>query len=550
MNFETVKGQATRLMLGLLALALGGLGCGGSTTGVGFAAAGSLGPVALAASVAYVDPAAARALVIDPAARTLAARAVPIGKRPAQAVRRLGHDELLVLSRGERGDTGLAPEDPSLVVVPADAAQAPRRFPVGSRFDALAQSPDGRFAVLFFSQAAGVDEQASLLVNPNEVEVVDLDGPIPATGGGRTLRSFGAVPRAVLFAPPLTLQTTPPRTLQLAVVLSDSYVTLFDLEHQERTEITVSLAAADAPQTVTPLQLAFDTTDPKQDPTVFIRSDGSTDVVALRLSPTALPLADKANDFHPVLSLLGTGDQPSDMALYPDTDGPRLLLLLPKRQQLAVLDPRTSRATTVALPAPAERLVLFNAAAPSEPQSRPRALLLADSGGEVAFLDLEGLEAGGTRNIELRPMAAAAHDFLPLTDRGVVIAEHSPSSGGVGLSVIDLARRTVSPLVGEPISGLAPAPLPGDEVWLAPSAASRVGLLHLGSLAADEVRLDQAVSAVLPLGPSADGHRYVVVDHGRGDGDITVLDADAPTRKTARSLIGFFYTDLLSRGDR
>jgi hypothetical protein len=511
-------------------------------------------PVPLGSTVAYLDGPRASAFIIDPAGASLQARPVPVGRSPVAALARAGRApqdaELLVLSQGVTPQRGHKPEAPMLTAIPADAARPTRQFPLSSRFDGIAQSGDGRFAVLHFVRGSNPD--SSLLFNPNEVAVLDLDAPPPATPASRSLRSFGSVPQAVVFSPPLPLRADgmqAARMLRLAVVLSDNTLTLLDLEN-DRTEITISLIRADETRTVKPVQVLFDASDPAQDPTIFVRSDGSNDIVALRLLPAPPPRAERANDFRPVLSLLGASAAPTDMALFANAGvagdtGARLLVLSPSTSEASVIDPRTSRVTTFKLDAPAQQLLLFEAASPAEPTRRPRALLLAAGGAQIGFLDLDRLEELRGRNLELRSMASKTSQFVPLVERGVVVAHNGSGSGG--LSVIDLERRTVAPLVTEPLHQLRPGAATTDDLWLVPNARDRLGLLHLGRLVAEEVRLDLPVESVLPLAATAGGKRYVAVDHGQPAGGVTLLDADEPAREGARSLVGFLYTDILSR---
>jgi hypothetical protein len=302
---------------------------------------------------------------------------------------------------------------------------------------------------------------------------------------------------------------------------------------------------------VKPVQVLFEARDPTQDPAIFVRSEASTDIVALRLLPSPPPRAERSNDFRPVLSLLGATSTPSDMALFAaggvagDT-GARLLVLSPSTSEASVIDPRTSRVTTFKLDAPAQQVLLFEAASPAEPTRRPRALLLSAGGAQVGFLDLDRLEELRGRNLELRPMSGKMSQFMPLVERGVVVAHNGSGSGG--LSVIDLERRTVAPLVTEPLHALQPGAAATDDLWLVPNARNRLGLLHLGRLVAEEVHLDLTVQSVLPLAPTAGGKRYVAVDHGQAAGGVTLLDADKPAREGARSLVGFLLTDILERG--
>ncbi len=503
--------------------------------------------MAVGSRVAFVDQASATVFVIDPAERELRARLQPVGENPLRALVRPGHDEVLVLSTGVRDEAGRTAEPGALTVVPTEAGKSPRRHLLDTRFTDLAVSPDGRFAVLHFAPESA-QAAASLVVNPNEIAVLDLDAPMAGADAApsRGLRSYGGVPRQVVFSPPLALHTdTGARMLRLAVVLSDNYVTLVDLEN-DRSEITVSLTRADEPRVVRPLQVLFEPGNASNDPTLFIRSDGSSDIVALRLVASPPPRPDRSNDFRPVLSLLGSGSRPGDLAIYQASEGLRLLMVAPDAGEASVIDPRTSRVTTFRLDARAEQIVLFEGASPAEPERRPRALLLASGGGQVGFLDLDRLEDLQARNLELRPMARVER-FLPMVERGVVLASHGAQrASGAGLSIIDLHRRTVSPLFSESMQDLQPGPTPTDELWLLPTSDSRLGRLSLAHLTTTEVRLDLPASRVLPLAASAGGARFVVVEHGPG-GTITVLDADKPERQTARSLVGFMWTNLLER---
>jgi hypothetical protein len=503
----------------------------------------ALGAVAVGSQVAVVETTRARAYFVDPAAPALAARTVKLAPDPALAVARNGHADLLVLSRGVREGTAEAASPAELAVIPAGDPGAARRHPLASRFDIVSQSPDGRFAVLFFQ--ANRQPDSSLLFNPNEVGIVDLDAAPSATASSRSLRAFGGVPQGVVFSPPLQLRGDAPRTLRLAVVLSDNYLTLLDLEN-DRIEISVALTRTDERRTLRPVQVLFQPGDAATDPTLFVRATGSADIVTLRLTPAPRPLADRANDFRPVLTLLGSGAVPTDMALIESAGAPRLFTVAGASGDAAVIDPVTSRATTFKLDIAADRIQLYSGPSPAEPKERPRAFLLASGGTQVAFLDLDRLEELRGRDLELRSMSAMVADLLPLTERGLLVAQHR--GGTVGLSVVDLDRRTISPLVSDTLAELAVGPAGSGELWLRPQSPLQLGRLDLARLQAQEVRLDLAITRILPLAASADGKRYLAVDHAQEGGALTVVDAAKPERITARSLVGFLYTGLLEGG--
>lgn len=525
---------------GLFAVALGALACTAPDE-TPHRPAVPLPAVALGARVAVVEKTSARAYFIDPAQVPLQARSVALGQDPVQAQARNGHDELLVLSRGVRDGIGKPAMPAELAVIPAVDPTRVSRHPLASRFDVVSQSPDGRFAVLFFDANKSTPE-GSLLFNPNEIEVLDLDVAPNPSAKSRSLRAFGGVPRGVVFSPPLQLRGDSARPLRLAVVLSDNYVTLLDLEN-DRTEITVALTLADDKRLVRPAQVLFLPGDAMSDPALFIRSEGSSDVVTLRLVSATKPLAERANDFRPVLSLLGAGAVPADMALIDSSSGPRLFVVAQGNGDAAVIDPVTSRSTTFKLGAAADRILLYQGTSPADPTKRPRALLLSPGGSQIAFLDLQQLEELRGRDLELRSMSGGIKSFLPLLARGLVVAEHAQGSG---LSVIDLDHRTIAPLITEGLRAIVPGRR--DEVWLQPNSAMRLGRLELTQLQAQEMTLDRAIARVLPLSASASGQHFVAIEHEEAWGAFTFIDADKPVRATARSLVGFLYSDLLEGG--
>src|SRR5690349_12991296 len=94
-----------------------------------------------------IDKGSDRALVLplDPLSND--AKVVPLPTEPQLTVARNGVSEVLVLSRGRRM-TAAADADPSeLSAIDADGHL--RRYPLGNPFDEIAQSDDGRYAIMF-----------------------------------------------------------------------------------------------------------------------------------------------------------------------------------------------------------------------------------------------------------------------------------------------------------------------------------------------------------------------------------------------------------------
>ncbi len=517
------------------------------------------GPVALESSVAYVESSSATLFMIDPAAATLRARRVLVGQDPLLPVRRAQHDEMMVLCRGERGQPGVPQESPSLRLVPADETKPVRVVPLGTRFNTLSQSDDGRFVLAHSGPTQG-DLTADLLLNPNEIAIVDMDAPTPKAVS-RTVRSFGSVPLGVTFSGELNLPEGPRR---LAVVRSQGYVTIIDLTNPTRTEITVPLLLPDDRRVVTPTKVIFESKD--KEPTIFVLASGADDIYALRL--VAVPAAERSadgNDFRPVLSQLGAGRGPADMAIFGAEGQPRLLVVSAGSQDAYVIDARSSRSTRIQLEAPANRIYLFEDTSPAQPtKSLPRALLtgIGTEARVVSFLDLDQIEDLKQRNLETsRPLAAPATDLRLFPLRGAAVLSHQGKGIGIGLSVIDLRRRSISPLGSQSLPGVVEAPAPSDKLWIAanPGAGGiqdstgqtigyRVAFLSLGDLSGKEVRVDAPVQQILPLGRSRDMRSRVILTHPSPVGYLTVLDGESPDRTTARSLQGFLLDDLLERG--
>lgn len=503
----------------------------------------TLAPVALDSRVAFVDRTNARAFLLDPGDAALAVRAVALTPDPVLAARRNGADELVVLSRGERGGPGVPAAPPFLTIVPADATKAVRTVKLGSRFDAMAQSPDGRFVVASFAPGRAPGE---VLFNPNEIAIVDLTAAAPVAVP-RTIRSFGGVPTGIAFSPaPLRVGG---RARSLAVLFSDGYVTLLDLDRAaQASEITIPLTPPEDRRTVRPVQVLFQDATKDADATVFVRTDGADDIYALALKPDAAPASADANDFHPVLSLLGAGTRPADMALFTTSDGAsRLLVVSPGSSDAWVVDAQTSRSTRIPLDAAASRIALFTARGPGDTTERKRALLLAPGtpSRALGFLDLDQLEALRARNLDSRSMGAPAAQLLLLPVGGRAVVLHPAGAGGPGISVVDLERRTIAPIVaGVSLSGVVLGPPGTDRLWVPAAGGVDLPFIRLSSLETGFVTLDAPVAAVLPVG------KHVVVVHPSVAGQVTVLDANAPDRSSAHARAGFLLDGLLQRGNR
>src|SRR5690606_7437575 len=102
------------------------------------------------------------------------------------ALRQPTEDALLVLCQGTPDSRGDAPAALALVGPEGTTTS----YVLESRFDSLAVSEDGRYAVAYFGQ--GMGGQQDFLFNPNEIAIVDLQAPPDARNpSARTLESAG-----------------------------------------------------------------------------------------------------------------------------------------------------------------------------------------------------------------------------------------------------------------------------------------------------------------------------------------------------------------------
>jgi hypothetical protein len=518
----------------LVCLLAGGFGCGERDDALDEALT-LQAPVALRDQLVFVDRAGARAFVLDVAGKHPEAEAeiVDLPHDPTLAVRRKGaNNEVLILALGRRATADEDAEPAKLAVLNGDGKL--RAYTLGNPFDRLAQSDDGRYALLFKSDSA-----KRLIDNPNEIAIVDLS-KAPKDDGAidlRTLQNLGELPQSVVFSPTMNIVGDDRR---LAIVLSHKNVTLIDLDHLDRLETTVQLSAT-GDGAVEPAQVAFNPNAPE----LYVRGAASNDVFVFNLSARPGGSGDDDpphNDFRPFIDQLGVGGLPSDMTLYQTDTTTRLLVLTASTQQASIVDAGTSGVTNVGLPARASHALLFDAPSPRDREASTRALLYEDNGTTLMFLDLADVEARGSRNVEEVALEQPIAKLIALPEEQRVLVLHPAE----GVSVVDLVNRTVSPLSSATALVDAPFDAERHRLWVGPSGQPRVGWLDLTSGDTHELLLDANITTLVPM---FDAGRLAVV-HGdpEGVGYVTLIDAKNPSRETATSIRGFAIAGLLDRG--
>ncbi len=496
-----------------------------------------LDPAGLKEELVFVDRGGNRAYVLSVADERLAVRptVVELPSRPALAVGRNGSapEQLLVLCDGQDEDEDADPQPPALLVLTAKGIESTYELP--SAFDTLVQSDDGRYAFALFqgSAASGDGPQIS---RRTEAAIVDLSEPPKAGVNPSTpeLRSReGSAPTDVVLSPEMNIVG---ETRRLAVVLFKTQVLLFDLTHLDRPPINVPLGE------IEPEQVLFGA----QESRIYLRGARSDDIYVMDLNE----IEGKENDFWPSIKELAAGEGPADMQLYGDADMTRLLVVSEDSGQALVMDADSSQVTKVQLEAPANRMLLFESEAPFDEEVEWRALLYSDDGDEsdtIAFLDLGQVEERGARNLETVSLDQPFDRAIALAGNLVALVRYN-----TGVSLLDLAERTLTPVDTSPLSRVVAHP---DDrgLWLVFSEEDSFAYLDVadfesGELGTSKVTLDAEIELLLPFA-SADPELLVAV-HASPVGHITVLDAENPDRDTALSVRGFFLAGALDRGAR
>jgi hypothetical protein len=227
----------------------------------------------LTGAVAVVDSSLERLTVLhSPSPLTLAAQSIPLGKDLATAQTSFDRKTLFVLSRGVQPQRNPDDEPPKLLLI--DGSTTPkveRSYTLTEPMDQLALDPKNEWAALYGG--------SGVVVNPNELELVDLSGTGSAAITPKTLRSFGGKPNRFTFTAPLAVPGGDPK--RFLIVERDSDLVLIDLANPSASEVTVPLPNTDVGGSATSAQVVYDA----DSATIGVRVTGTTSVFLLQLAP-------------------------------------------------------------------------------------------------------------------------------------------------------------------------------------------------------------------------------------------------------------------------
>lgn len=485
-----------------------------------FATVSPLAPVALDDHIVWVDSANHQAHLLDvgvsrPRAETTR-HDLPEGS--TSVVRRNGKNEVLVMSAGDSENPG------KLAVLTPKGVD--RIYDLTTSYDRLVQSDDGNYALAMFNaDGTRTSGAGSLLFNPSEVAIINLNELGDQAVVTRPLSGVARAPQRVVFAPPISVGGNEKR---LALALYTSQLAIQDLDHLDRPAYTVEFSQSG---NLNLTQVLFSPGEQK----IYLLGTSSEDIFVISLLPAA---PNRTNDFEPTVNQLGTGETATDMLLYGLGNGQRLLAVSP--QAALIIEASSNRVTRVPLEFIAERIVYFEGSSPSDDKVEARALLYGDS-GVVTFIDLDGIEERKTRNLETLNVGSSVNSATSLSS-SLVLLRHGDNS----LSLLNLEKRAATKVSAQVDLSSAIPDFETRHIWVAPLGSPSLGFLGMETFQTGQVNLDAGVQSLMLM--TSGKRKLAVVGHDNPGGMITLLNAETPSDKSQMlTLEGFFYAGALSR---
>ncbi len=445
-------------------------------------------------------------------------------------------ERLFVLSRGQQPRRNPSDERPALWVYDGKGSgQLVSRYELSEALDGLAIDPLGRYVVVY---AAG--DANSFVDNPNELIIIDTSKPASDTNPApRTIRSFGGRPQRLTFTSSLQL---PSGQRRLLLVETDKDIAILDLDHLDRSEITVKLSDTG---NVTPAGLVYTEGAPDRldDTRIAVRTTAENSVFVLTLGQQTDPKAE--NDFGVLVNIVGFTTVPSDFAFVNTDAGLRLAVLQPNVRKGTLVDPDTGVETDVDMPAPYGRMAVVTRQVADAPESGSDVALLwggawsAATG--VAFWSLGKSVGQAYRSIEvLSDVAASVTDVVDVpapNDALKILVPDQITSAGGEFHVLNLAQRTAAPLHTTATQLGLTVSADGQRAWFYQEGGYDVAVVDLQTLHPTPLVLDRPIWKIYDVGTS-DGGRAMVAMHRGGTLGATVLNALSPDEAASTRYAG------------
>ncbi len=505
------------------------LGCGGrpsawNTPYEPVSANGGLAPAyGMTGAVAVVDSSLERLTMLrSPSPLALAAQSIPLGKDLATAQTSADRKTLFVLSRGVQPQRNPGDEPPQLLLI--DGSTTPKveqSYALTEPMDQLALDPSNEWAVLY--------GESGVVVNPNELELVDLSATGSAAITSKTLRSFGGKPNRFTFTAPLAVPGGDPK--RFLIVERDSDLVLIDLSNPT-SDVTVPLPNTDVGGSATSAQVVYDA----DSATIGVRVTGTTSVFLLQL---AAPTED-GQDFSVVTNLVDVGGLPATIDFVHNAQGLRLVALV--GTSAVLVDPVTAITQAAQMP------VAFTGIRRITDELNPSvtapdgdvALLYGPNTTQIAYFNLGGAPGALYRSIEAYDIGVSVKDVIDIP--GDDFFDHklleTPSQE---FYVLDLTNRQSAPMETQAGLTLEVAP-DGDRVWAYLSGTEGFATVDFQTLHPISLLAERAVTNVFDIAATSGGRSALALHLGIGEPPgigVTVVDALAPSTATARFYSGF-----------
>jgi hypothetical protein len=394
-------------------------------------------------------------------------------------------------------------------------------YPMGAPFNAVAQSPDHRRAVLYFSSA----ETSAPLQNANQVAIVDLTSK---DARSLTLNGFGGRLSSVHFPGQVGQGASSSidvggRTRDLVAFLAQGEVVLVDMADPAANQVAVTFGDAGFAPVATMLRPGNELFE---QPILFLRASSGADVAMLTLVGHG-----SGEGFTTQISLIPVGGSAGDFVFHDGAEIPYLVTAT--ASDLVFTDIRTHQSFTVGLTEAATRVFIRTHDRGGTPVQQ--VVAWSPGGTRLHTLDLDGIENTlGRKPHELKIQTGI--DDLVRLDNDRVLA------GSAGhLYVIDFPADQVTPLTARVPYDAASSALDGNLLLLGTPGQSWLSTVDLSTLNPESMVLDDPIRSFHYLS----AERKLVVTHDDAVGHVTVARATDPSRATSYVVWGILLEGML-----
>ncbi|MBN2717323.1 MAG: hypothetical protein JXX14_15830 [Deltaproteobacteria bacterium] len=478
-------------------------------------------PVSMANRTVFINQNSNEAILLDSTMTSKGeAIRVDVPYAPIYMQRRNGaHNEVLILSKGHPGSRDSLQKSAALTLVNAHGRKTV--FELGNNpFDTVIADPEGDYVFLMRQRM-----EDKLLENINEVAIISLNGN-PDLDSTLVYRTLEGTPNQVFFSENFQIGGVPKK---IACVASTDMLFIFDLEHLDRRPTSVYLGKNNS-TAIHAEQIIFDGKTER----IYVRSSSSDDIFSLKL--TARVADEDRNDFATSIDIIGVGRHPSDMALYYESDNSKLFVVAEVSEESYIIDVATGKTIQIPFPGPIDRVHIFTRTTLGV-ESR-HALVWKTNATEFYVIDFFNVGEQLGKNIRLIGKSfQPAKALLSVFEGNKMLLMHA----GIGLSVIDLDVETISPFASRQPLYDSYLDRSRGRFWVAPNGQQRVAYVDISETATDDLILDKAVEAVVPVFDAG----VLLVVHDSAVGYVTLIDVENPDRIHTRSIRGFLVENIL-----